>query len=305
MRRAAGTIVVLFAVLFVSPPPGAHSAQKLGNASEGGASPATTSVFARENLVAWCIVPFDAKQRGPKERADMLVRLGVKRVAYDWRDQHIPQWDEELDQYKSHGIELVGFWAPDRHWQILELLKRHGLKSQLWVMGGEPKGDTQDAKVEADAARIGPIAKLASEYGCTVGLYNHGGWFGEPENQIAIIERLRRDGVTNVGIVYNLHHGHAHRDRFPALLKAMKPYLMCLTINGMKKGGPEILPVGQGDDDLSLLKTIKDSGYSGPIAILNHREQVDAEEGLRQNIEGLKKLLRDMHDEQALKTYGP
>ena len=24
------------------------------------------SVFARDNLVAWCIVPFDAKKRGPK-----------------------------------------------------------------------------------------------------------------------------------------------------------------------------------------------------------------------------------------------
>jgi hypothetical protein len=274
-------------------------------ADKPGPPPPETGLFARGNLVAWCIVPFDAKHRGPKDRADMLVRLGVRRIAYDWRDQHIPQWDEELDQYKSHGIELVGFWAPDRHRQILELLKRHGLKSQLWVMGGEPKGDTQDAKVETEAARIAAIAKLASQYGCTVGLYNHGGWFGEPENQIAIIERLRRDGVTNVGIVYNLHHGHAHLGRFPELLKRMKPYVMCLTINGMKKGGPEIVPVGRGDDDLSLLKTIRDIGYSGPIAILNHREQVDAEEGLRQNIEGLKTLLRSMHDEQALKTYGP
>jgi sugar phosphate isomerase/epimerase len=305
MRRLPRLLVVLSAVLLVSPPPGARSADKPGIANEGGASRPTSDVFARDNLVAWCIVPFDAKHRGPKERADMLVRLGIRRVAYDWRDQHIPEWDEELEQYKSHGIDLVGFWAPDRHQQILDLLKRHGLKAQLWVMGGEPKGDSQDAKVETEASRIGAVAKLAGQYGCTVGLYNHGGWFGEPENQIAIIERLRQDGVTNVGIVYNLHHGHEHVVRFPAMLKLMKPYLMCLTINGMKKGGPEVLPVGQGGDDLSLLKAIKGSGYSGPIAILNHREQIDAEEGLRQNIEGLTKLLRDMPDEQALKTYGP
>jgi sugar phosphate isomerase/epimerase len=305
MRRAAGMMVVLLAVLFGSPPPGAYSAEKSGIANEGGASPAQRSVFSRDNLVAWCIVPFDAKHRGPKERADMLARLGIRRIAYDWRDQHIPQWDEELDQYKSHGIELVGFWAPDRHQQILDLLKRHGLTTQLWVMGGEPKGDTQDAKVESEAARIRAIATLARQYGCTVGLYNHGGWFGEPENQIAIIKRLRDDGVTNVGMVYNLHHGHAHVERFPQLLKLMKPYLMCLTINGMKKGGPEVLPVGQGGDDLPLLKAIKDSGYSGPIAILNHREEMDAEQGLRQNIEGVKKLLGEMHDEQALKSYGP
>jgi|GEM_PF-5408060 len=28
--------------------------------------------FATDKLVAWCIVPFDAKQRGPVERAAML-----------------------------------------------------------------------------------------------------------------------------------------------------------------------------------------------------------------------------------------
>ncbi|MEY4403946.1 MAG: hypothetical protein RIR91_1981, partial [Verrucomicrobiota bacterium] len=29
-------------------------------------------LFAQENLAAWCIVPFDAKQRGPEARAAML-----------------------------------------------------------------------------------------------------------------------------------------------------------------------------------------------------------------------------------------
>jgi sugar phosphate isomerase/epimerase len=261
------------------------------------------SPFSRDNLVAWCIVPFDAKHRGPKERAEMLVRLGIQRVAYDWRDNHIPEWDEELEQYKSHGIELVGFWAPDRHKQILDLLKRHGIKSQLWVMGSDPKSEDLAQRVETSAATITPIAKLAKEYGCTVALYNHGGWFGEPEHQVAIIERLRKDGVDNVGMVYNLHHGHEHVSRFPALLKLMKPHLMCLTINGMKQGGSKILPVGQGDDDRALLETIRGSGYAGPIAILNHREEVDAEVGLRQNIDGLRKLLGEMKDEAALKTY--
>src|SRR4051812_50030863 len=42
-------------------------------------------IFARDNLVAWCIVPFDAKKRGPEERAAMLERLGIKHFAYDWR----------------------------------------------------------------------------------------------------------------------------------------------------------------------------------------------------------------------------
>ncbi|MBO65778.1 MAG: hypothetical protein CL509_05810, partial [Actinobacteria bacterium] len=59
--------------------------------------------FAKDKLVAWCIVPFDAKQRGPAERAAMLKRLGLKRVAYDWRAKHVAEFEEEILQYKKHG----------------------------------------------------------------------------------------------------------------------------------------------------------------------------------------------------------
>ena len=37
--------------------------------------------FNRDQLVAWCIVPFDAKQRGPEARAIMVQGLGMTRVA--------------------------------------------------------------------------------------------------------------------------------------------------------------------------------------------------------------------------------
>ena len=50
---------------------------------------ADLSLLSRTNLVAWCIVPFDAKKRGPEGRGEMLERLGLQRVAYDWREEHI------------------------------------------------------------------------------------------------------------------------------------------------------------------------------------------------------------------------
>src|SRR5439155_13628776 len=118
---------------------------------------------------------------------------------------------------------------------ILDVLKRHGLRGvQLWVTGGgQPAKDDaeQKSRVEAESARIRPISEAAAKIGCTVALYNHGGWFGEPENQIQIIERLRAHAVTNVGIVYNQHHGHAHVERFAELLAKMKPYLFALNLN--------------------------------------------------------------------------
>src|SRR4051794_31924402 len=54
-----------------------------------------TSIFRRDNLIAWCIVPFDAKKRGPEERAEMLARLGFKHFAYDYRAEHVPTFDAE------------------------------------------------------------------------------------------------------------------------------------------------------------------------------------------------------------------
>jgi hypothetical protein len=70
----------------------------------------------------------------------------------------------------------------------------------------------------------------------------------------------------------------------------MKPYLLALNLNGMNsKGdqqGKKILPLGAGKLDLPLLRTIRDSGWRGPIGILNHTQQ-DAEARLRDNLDGL------------------
>lgn len=252
------------------------------------------SLFARDNLVAWCIVPFDGKKRGPEQRAVMLERLGIMQLAYDYRAEHIPTFDAELDALARHGIRLTAWWFPpvlnEEASGILEVLKRHGVKTQLWVTGGgaavasEAEGQQ---RVEAEAARIRPIVEAAAAIGCQVGLYNHGGWFGEPENQIAIIKKLK---LANVGIVYNLHHGHQHLDRFPQLLEQMKPYLLALNLNGMDPGGDQqgnkILPLGAGAADLRTLQTIRDSGWRGPIGILNHTDH-DAEARLRDNLDGL------------------
>ncbi len=259
-------------------------------------------LFARDNLVAWCIVPFDAKMRGPEERAAMLEKLGLKRFAYDYRAEHVPTWDAELAALKKHGNELTAWWFPtrlnDEAKQTLALFQRHGVKPQLWLNGGGlPTQDAaeQAARVETEAQRVRPIAAAAAPLGCQVALYNHGGWWGEPENQIEIIERLRRDGITNVGIVYNLHHGHEHLDRFAELLAKMKPHLLTLNLNGMSRGadqaGKKIMVLGQGEEDARLLRQIRESGWRGPVGILNHTGE-DAETRLKANLAGLEKLLR-------------
>ena len=259
-----------------------------------------TPLFARTNLVAWCIVPFDAKKRGPAERAQMLKGLGISRLAYDWRAEHIPTFDHEIAACRAHGIELVAWWFPGtldkdaRH--ILSLLEKNRLKAQLWVTGGEPRGGQSD-RVEAEVMRIKPIAEAAARIGCSVGLYNHGGWFGQPSNQVSIIRAL---GMTNVGIVYNFHHGHEHIGAFPELFSVMQPHLLAINLNGMveegDKHGKKILALGEGNRELKMLRVIQRSGWRGPVGIIDHRPETDSEKTLSENLDGLDKLIRQLEN---------
>jgi sugar phosphate isomerase/epimerase len=81
----------------------------------------------------------------------------------------------------------------------------------------------------------------------------------------------------------------------------MLPHLLALNLNGMvrdgDKVGKKILVLGQGDLDLELLRTIRDSGYRGPIGILGHTMD-DAEQRLQDNLDGLAWLVAQL-DGQA------
>ncbi len=65
---------------------------------------AIETLFGRDNLIAWCIVPFDARNRPPEARAAMLKKLGFKHFAYDWRGEHVPTFDAEVEALKKQGV---------------------------------------------------------------------------------------------------------------------------------------------------------------------------------------------------------
>ena len=262
---------------------------------------AAPAIFGRTNLVAWCIVPFDAKKRGPAERAEMAAKLGFKHIAYDWRQEHVAEFETEILEYQKRGLNYFAFWA--MHEEAFKLFAKHNLHPQIWMTVPSPTGATQAERVEKAAAQLLPAAERARQAGCQFGLYNHGGWGGEPENMVAICELLRtKHGATNVGIIYNQHHGHDHVDRFAAALAAMKPYLLCLNLNGMtrdgERRGQKILPLGAGELDLPLLKVIAASGYRGPIGIIGHTND-DVEQRLRDNLDGLDWLLPQLDGRPA------
>ena len=63
--------------------------------------------LSTDELVAWCVVPFDASKRGPEERAMMLSKLGFSYCAYDWRPGDEESFEAEIEAYQKHGICLL------------------------------------------------------------------------------------------------------------------------------------------------------------------------------------------------------
>lgn len=274
----------------------------IGTTPSDAAERATASdIWDAPNLAVWCIVPFDARNRGPNERADMLADLGINYLAYDWRPVHEPTFDDEVIAMKRRGITISAWWFPNTLTAsaraILAVIERHGIHPELWISGGGAavaNGAEQRARVQQEAARVRPIADAAARLGCKVGLYNHGGWFGEPDNQLAIIDLLATEGVRNVGIVYNFHHGHGHIDSLGFIWPRIQPHVFAVNVNGMRVGadqaGDKILYIGEGDRELGMMQLIHRSGWRGRIGILNHRADVDAVEALRRNLAGLQRL---------------
>lgn len=272
----------------------------------------TSPAFEKDNLLAWCIVPFDAEQRGPEARAAMLEELGITMLAYDWRNEHIPTFDDEWKALNRHNITLQGFWMmtgkDPEHDEgvevIFDFLERNNVRTQLWLFVTEWEGFDglrQEEKLEAVAQRVAYITDRAAALGCDVGLYNHRGWFGEPENQLAIIGQLNRP---NIGIVYNFHHAVKDHERFSEFFPKIKPHLYALNLAGIRASDDEqFYGLGEGDIEQRLIRIVLESDYDGPVGIINHDRQRDARVGLLKEMEGLKAILTDLGAEKTLKTY--
>lgn len=298
MKRSVPSFVLLFAVIF--------------SCSTDKKSVDNSQLFFKDNLVAWCVVPFDSVKRTPQERATMLDELGFKQFAYDWRSEHLASFPDEIKALRERDIKLTSVWLwidtdssqlfDSTTEQLFDILKQNNVKTDFWLGFSNKhfEGLTVEEKLDKAVASISEIQERAKELGCTISLYNHGDWFGEPINQIRIIDKI---GAKDIGIVYNFHHAHLQVKEFPELLEKMLPYLKTVNLNGMKVAGPKILPLGQGDEEQQMLMTLKESGYKGTLGIIGHIEDEDVKVVLKRNLNGLKSLLQNMGEKDALGTY--
>ena len=175
------------------------------------------------------------------------------------------------------------------------MLDSTGTRTEIWV--GMPEdaftGLSDPESLDLALSALRNIMKKAGKIGCSLALYNHGGWYGEPRNLVRMVEEL---GKEQVRIVYNFHHAHEQLDRFPESLDLMLPYLSTINLNGMRAGGPKIITLGSGERELEMMKCILDSGYSGSIGILGHTEGEDIRKVLERNLLGLETLKKQLRN---------
>ena len=256
--------------------------------------------FKRENLVAWCIVPVNAKQRNPRECAAMLTRLGLKRVACDSKDTPLAEIETEITVYVESGIELFSFRSGGD--DAYPVFSKHGIKPQIWQALQTGKGLSNAEKVASAAEALVPLAQKTGESGLALGLYNEGGWGGLPNNMVAVCKTLREKGFKHVGLVYHFHHAHPRIATFSDDLAKMKPYLLCVNLNGMadpatedaSKAAVKVKAIGSGKFEREMIATLIAQSYTGPVGVLGHVTTRDVEEVLSENLVGLEKLLAEL-----------
>ncbi|MFV0634574.1 hypothetical protein [Demequina sp.] len=275
----------------------------------------------RAQIAAARIVAYDFPDRTPAERAAMLRRIGLTRIVWDWREEHVLRFEAEMDALATAGIDVVGLWCPmpladagapdadaglglvDPHVRVqIEQLHERGLRPDLWTcvefgQEGTPARlapRIQRARVRRVADHLEPLVRLAREHDMCVALTNHLGWFGEPENQVDVIDELASRGLHNVGIAFQLQHAHHAAHRFAELLAAMQPHLIAVALSGMDadaiQTGRKILPWGAGRLDRKLAHVLMASGWEGQIAVQGHSAD-DAEPRLLDSLEGIEWML--------------
>jgi len=304
--RALSSILILAACVYTSCAPvevPSHSVYK--------------NPFQKSNLHVWAYEEYDAVDRTPAERAQVLVDLGITRAGYISRNaKRVSEFEAYLDAYREAGIELVGVWTPIHtdtpleEIQIdgfLDVVDRHDLSIQWWItLEQDFDAMPKNKRVDDALARLRPLVEVANSRNCRLVLYGHGThrWFTQIENQLEILERLQSElPEAKLGIIYNFHQSHGQMDRLEKVLPRLAPYLTALNLNGMHSDGPKIARIGEGDNEKEMIKIILDSGWRGPTGIIAHDRNQDASVTLQENLDGLRTILNELGRKDLAETY--
>jgi sugar phosphate isomerase/epimerase len=252
---------------------------------------------------ALCMDTHDARKRNLREQAEMLKDLGYAGAGHLW----LPGLSERLATLDAAGLRLFQVYLSlnidpkakesydPRLKDTLPLLKDRDVMLAVLVTGGKPSDETLDPRA---VALLREIADMARPNGVRVVLYPHvHNWLERVEDGIRLTRKIER---ANVGVMFNLCHWLKldEESRLRPLLKAAMPYLMAVSINGTDTGtairtgkGNWIQPLDSGSFQVStVLQTLEDLGYSGPIGLQCYGIPGDARDNLARSMAAWRKL---------------
>ncbi len=246
----------------------------------------------------------------------MLRAIGITKIIWDWRDEHIDAFDAELDALRQHQIELSGIWAPSpmpafeepeypsrfgvvsaRIKTLITEAARRGYTPDLWTQiafggPGTPSALSEPvhlAEVNRAADHLTGLVRLARGHGMCVVLTNHGGWAGEPRTLVDIVTELARRGLGNVGIGFRLQHAHHLIADLDHHIATMSEHLVAVMLSGADAGaeltGRVILPFGAGSRDRWVTHALLESGWQGQL-VVHAVGNDDSEARLLDSLEG-------------------
>jgi sugar phosphate isomerase/epimerase len=235
------------------------------------------------------------QDRTPEQVAKLLKDLGYDGYGHGGT-QNI---DEYLAALDAQGLGLFSTYVSmdlDAEVKVPPAVadvfgKFKGRNAMLWLI-------VRSRKYAIAVEAIRELADLAHESGVKIALYPHtGDYAASLDDALRIAEKVNR---RNVGVTFNLCHWlkvEGDKDPAPTIKRAM-PYLFQVSINGADSGDTKtmnwtrlIRPLGSGTYDVGgVLKTLKELGYAGPIALQGYGLKGDPKENLKRSIQAWRKL---------------
>jgi sugar phosphate isomerase/epimerase len=245
----------------------------------------------------------DADHQTAQEQAAMVKALGYTGIGCT-AGKGLAEMQQELDK---NGLRLFTVYlgvnidpgqpkyGPELK-EAIDVLK--GRNAILWLFvrskthkPSSPAGDERAVEI------LREVADMAAEADLRVALYPHYRfWCERVEDAVRIAKKVDR---RNVGVTLNLCHWLRVDDEknLKSLLQSAMPHLFVVTINGADSGGKDwkqlIQTLDRGTFDIrGFLKTLRDSGYTGPIGFQGYGIGGDAHENLKRTMNAWRELVR-------------
>jgi sugar phosphate isomerase/epimerase len=237
----------------------------------------------------------DATHQTAKGQVEMVRELGYAGIGCT-AGKGLSEMAKELDK---NGLRLFTVYLginidPDHPKygpelkETIEVLR--GRNSMLWLFVRSKKIKPSDSAGDPRAVEIlREVAEMAAEANVRVALYPHTGfWVERVEDAVRVVKQVNRK---NVGVTFNLCHWLMvdEEKNAESLIKSAMPHLLVVTINGADSGGKDwktlIQTLDRGTFDIrGFMKTLRDSGYTGPIGFQGYGIGGDAYDNLKRTM---------------------